>query len=177
MSKRIYGDVVADAKFILTEIHLKHLEDSKSHKVQHCIRILHKNTPILENQKKSGFLAKLKNTMFETEENEFAEHKAKELLNATEQLKYCLKCRHSTRVLVDDADVCSGCIYGTYIISIKDGIELRSADPLVIAVFGKPLHSLTYNRNTGETIATIINNNGLEQRYLLDTQTGDIFEI
>lgn len=177
MPKKIYDEIVSDAKFILTEVHLKHLEDSQSDKVQRSIRILHKNIPLLENQKRSGLLNKLKNTMFETQENELIEHKAKELLNATEQLKYCLKCRHTSKVLLDSSDVCSGCIYGTYIISIENGIESRSVDPLVVTVFGEPIHSLIYNRNTGETIATVINPNGLEQQFLLDTQTGDIFEI
>ena len=174
-----YKPLITEAKITLTDISLRApnaVKPNRFLKTRIYIEELNDLLLFFSKGARQGLKSRIRNLMFITNDNMALDEKAKTLLDGTEQLRRCLRCRCAACPLIDDKCRCLGCVFGAFVTDCQGGrgLETRQAPDNVAAIEGKKVTRFIYDRETGETTAVSLNANGIEEEHKLDLQTGRI---
>lgn len=167
-------EIVASANIAVTNILIDFENNNSNLKINDCLSVIYNNLSYLEQKKNKRVFAKLKDAMFEDEEDRLVASKQKLVVDATEQLKACNKCKCKTCIINEPSCKCSGCILGAYVSKCDGGmgIETRSVMHDTIFLDGKEVVKLEHNRSNGKDILITVNSNGLQSKYNYEFSTG-----
>ena len=155
---RNYNRLIQEARAMFTQVEMNQVINRSwgtCHlKALEYIRIIRENIPFLESNIPNSFLSKLTNLLFDTLKKRVIARKANELKEAVHHLRFCLKCKCVNCPLVNETCRCVGCLYGSRVVSCREGTEIREVDLGVIYYGKKAVNKLSYYKATGKTVAT-----------------------
>jgi hypothetical protein len=170
-----YDALIADAKVALTDAGLNALNADNTAsglKLNQHLKTVRDAIPRLEGSKSSSLFGKLKEAMFDTQDDMLIDRAARQLADAVYQLAYCLKCKCANCPASDEHCRCDGCRFGAYVKECDRRVETRRVDNGVITVDEQPALQLVYDRGSGGTVVTVMNGNGTRVDLRLDLKTG-----
>lgn len=180
---RKYDEAVKDGRVLLTELSLHAINSTRTDsrlKMKKTLDSLRENLAVsAEAGGRRKFLGKIQDALIVTENRAQKEARLEKIWNDVHQLQYCRKCRCASCPFMDEQCQCNGCVYGAYVSACEggDGLETRTVAPNTITCHGMGVEELNYDRLTGNTVATVKNKNGIQNRLALNLETGEAHNL
>jgi hypothetical protein len=178
-----YDAVISQAKVALTDISVGAFNASNREcnlKLRKTTEFLYEAVSELEKLKNGSFFSKIKDIMFDTDEDAKNDALAADSADAARQLSYCARCRCASCLIVDERRcLCEGCLFGAYVVKCPggDGVETRKVAPNTVNVNGDQAVTLERDRKTDRDAVIVKNKNGVERRLSIDLKTGFTDEL